>query len=485
MRSGNMPASDFNLSPEFTFGHGIRAYRSLPRVEQIFSNSARQNQAERPNDGLRSRSTSAIRHGRRASADLFAQQAVNIAAGVSAASDWPARVSRELVLMSLGGDNANPSSAPRGLDSLALQESNVSSTTQESVGRLSSSSPSHPVIPPLSPSVFASLGSPSDLAPASSPSLAAVSRSISYELLKAGDSHPNVNLPMTPQSQDINAPVASSSRISEPTAASALLPSFSIPAPPPNSFASPHFSSPTTSVESHGSSLSPPQYVKGKGKGRADEADATVLDHNQGQRASFSLPEPRSPRRLSGVIRTPSSGRRRRAIFSSPLPAIQSRPNSMALSQSFPVAETDHMGDLGPAPRPSSTATDGDAPPRRSVSQSSIPISALIKAHAPSVGRSSMYHMRDPHKPPRKLETGWALRFRAEDEEGSPRHAWLFYVAFVLFPLWWVASFLPTPKTRRVGTDAEKAVTLDDPQVEFGACSIPCSCADAKGEHWC
>ncbi|KAF7340098.1 WD-REPEATS-REGION domain-containing protein [Mycena venus] len=41
------------------------------------------------------------------------------------------------------------------------------------------------------------------------------------------------------------------------------------------------------------------------------------------------------------------------------------------------------------------------APSRRSISQSSIPISALISPHAPSVARSGgTYHMRDPHKPP-------------------------------------------------------------------------------------
>ena len=68
------------------------------------------------------------------------------------------------------------------------------------------------------------------------------------------------------------------------------------------------------------------------------------------------------------------------------------------------------------------------------------------------------------------METGWTLRFRTTEEEGSPLQAWLFYIALVLFPLWWVGAFWRVPKTRVVGgTDTEKAVPLDDPQIEFGA----------------
>lgn len=106
---------------------------------------------------------------------------------------------------------------------------------------------------------------------------------------------------------------------------------------------------------------------------------------------------------------------------------------------------------------------------RRSISEMSIPISALVAPHAPSVSRSSTYHMRDPRRPPRIRPTSWTLHFRSEDEEASPFHAWCFFIGFILFPLWWIASFLPIPKTRQVGgTDTEKAVTLDDPQVEHG-----------------
>jgi hypothetical protein len=46
----------------------------------------------------------------------------------------------------------------------------------------------------------------------------------------------------------------------------------------------------------------------------------------------------------------------------------------------------------------------------------------------------------------------------------------MFYIALVLFPLWWIAAVWRVPKTRVVGgTDTEKAVPLDDPQIEFGA----------------
>jgi hypothetical protein len=49
-------------------------------------------------------------------------------------------------------------------------------------------------------------------------------------------------------------------------------------------------------------------------------------------------------------------------------------------------------------------------------------------------------------------------------------HDWLFYVALVLFPLWLLGAVWRVPETRLVwGTDTEKAVPLDDPQIEFGA----------------
>src|SRR6266404_256067 len=67
--------------------------------------------------------------------------------------------------------------------------------------------------------------------------------------------------------------------------------------------------------------------------------------------------------------------------------------------------------------------------------------------------------------------SGWTLRFRTVGEEGSPPQAWFFYIALVLFPLWWVGAFWRVLKTRVVeGTDTEKAMPLDDPQIDFGMC---------------
>ena len=102
-----------------------------------------------------------------------------------------------------------------------------------------------------------------------------------------------------------------------------------------------------------------------------------------------------------------------------------------------------------------------------SVSHSSIPPSALGSPHAPSVTISihTAYRMRDPRRPPKIQPTSWSLRFKSEDEEGSPVHAWFFFFGFVVFPAWWVASLWRIPKT---SGDMENAVTLDDPQVEHG-----------------
>ncbi|KAL0577244.1 hypothetical protein V5O48_004732 [Marasmius crinis-equi] len=158
---------------------------------------------------------------------------------------------------------------------------------------------------------------------------------------------------------------------------------------------------------------------------------------------------------------------------------------------------------------------------RGSISQASIPISALISPHAPSIStdaRAATFHMRDPRKPPRVKTTPWSLSFpqtgqgerlalfhrvdirskiglsregnRArEDEEGqrdhttqlvgwtesggSPLHSWLFFIGFILFPVWWVAAIIGIPKTRRIGGgQEEKKMTLDDPQVEHGEDAI-------------
>ena len=108
------------------------------------------------------------------------------------------------------------------------------------------------------------------------------------------------------------------------------------------------------------------------------------------------------------------------------------------------------------------------------LSHTSIPVSALVSPRAPSVSKSltSAYHMRDPRRPPRVQPTPWSLRLKTEDEDGSPIHAWFFFLGFIFFPLWWFASVWRIPQTRSVGgSEVEKAVTLDDPQVEHGQLS--------------
>jgi len=135
------------------------------------------------------------------------------------------------------------------------------------------------------------------------------------------------------------------------------------------------------------------------------------------------------------------------------------------------------------------------SPSRRSLSQASIPISALVSPHAPSIGRGSQFHMRDPRKPPPIQPTPWTLSLpsRVPSDEsrwertswiergGSPPHAWLFFLGFLIFPVWWCAAiFVPIPQTRRLGgEDAEKGVLLDDPQVEHGmSCVFSCVVTD-------
>ncbi|KAH9960965.1 hypothetical protein BGW80DRAFT_1182015 [Lactifluus volemus] len=205
-----------------------------------------------------------------------------------------------------------------------------------------------------------------------------------------------------------------------------------------------------------------------KGKRKADDVDITPPDS---KKATFAVPAAAAAPRTH-TASAPSSYKRARLSAPSPSPAPPTAHNTGTYSSRASSR----------ARAPSSTGTGagtGVGPPdyssergrRQSLSQRSIPISALVTPHAPSIGPpSSAYHMRDPHRPPRKMETAWALRFRTPEEDGSPVHAWLFYFALVVFPLWWVGALWRVPQTRVVGgTDTEKAVPLDDPQIEFDA----------------
>lgn len=99
--------------------------------------------------------------------------------------------------------------------------------------------------------------------------------------------------------------------------------------------------------------------------------------------------------------------------------------------------------------------------------------------------------MRDPRKPAPIQSTPWSLTLpsRVDRDEsrwdfrgwvergGSPLHAWLFFAGFVIFPVWWISSFVGVPQTRRLeGSGVEKGVVLDDPQVEHDSRSWRTRC---------
>ncbi|KAH9891911.1 hypothetical protein C8Q73DRAFT_746908 [Cubamyces lactineus] len=229
--------------------------------------------------------------------------------------------------------------------------------------------------------------------------------------------------------------------------------------------------------------------VNNKGKRKAEEVDITPPDQRVGHHATFVLPEGgRRSHHASEVSRAPSSyNGRKRARLSTTSPSASpshSRPASVTRhpTDSWPSRTATHSplhraasktASMRSGARPESmiAAVHRNAERRRSMSEISIPISALVAPHAPSMSvRSSMYHMRDPRKPPRIHPTPWYLERRTAEQEGSPAHAWFFFLGFIFFPLWYLASFWRIPKTRQVGgTDTEKAVTLDDPQVEHDA----------------
>lgn len=300
-----------------------------------------------------------------------------------------------------------------------------------------------------------------------------------------------------------------------------------------------------------------------KGKRKADEVDGsngnniTPPDVRK-QRATFAA-DPR-PNRLSGTSsQAPSSYTRKRARLSAGASsvvsertgaidkdaAVGSRPPSRSDSQRHAgntgtassrgspstvpfrtqsrVSQTSQHHSIQVPSRAASTSrhqgqsksgypppqSGSRAPSRRgSISQASIPISALISPHAPSISTraaATQFHMRDPRKP-RIQPTPWTLtlpqigpgerlssfdrlklgkRIRGDEEQqelhsvgwtesgGSPLHAWLFFIGFIIFPVWWVAAILGIPRTRRIGGleggQDEKKMALDDPQVEHDA----------------
>ncbi|OAX40424.1 hypothetical protein K503DRAFT_687576 [Rhizopogon vinicolor AM-OR11-026] len=246
---------------------------------------------------------------------------------------------------------------------------------------------------------------------------------------------------------------------------------------------------------------------KSKGKRKADDFETTPPEQKKdSQRATFAVPESNRSQKLSasGSSHAPSSYHRKRARLSSSSPfstPVQSRPVSLQ-GQTPSLQPTPEVGRFGSwssqmsarilsTPQAPSRATSTrsihlqQTPPKsshiptansnqnharhQSMSQLSIPISALVSPHAPSIVPSGKFHMRDPRRPPKRLaQTPWTLHFASEDEPASSVHAWCFFLGFVLFPIWWVAAlFLRTPGTRVVGD--EKGMSLDDPQIEHDA----------------
>lgn len=248
-----------------------------------------------------------------------------------------------------------------------------------------------------------------------------------------------------------------------------------------------------------------------KGKRKADEVDLTPPDQRS-LHAKFAVPEdlPREASfsflrvvtlTLSRAVakrpgpdpHAPSSFRAKRARLSassSPGPA-PSRPDASlnatnsgtwTSTTSSKIWSLSRQQSMTKPPSSKTNSYRSDMPSERvrsyertrsmsQLSHTSIPVSALVSPRAPSVSKSmtSAYHMRDPRRPPRVQPTPWGLKLATEYEDGSPIHAWLFFLGFIIFPLWWVASVWRIPQTRSVGgSDVEKAVTLDDPQVEHG-----------------
>jgi len=281
-------------------------------------------------------------------------------------------------------------------------------------------------------------------------------------------------------------PVASTSKNLESISSS---PRHSVRSNPPSS-KSRSTNRPPRSASEPGLTSVPETPTNPKGKRKADDLEVTPPDQKNGHRATFVIPaEGRRPHRISETSGPPSSYHRKRARLSTTTPTsspAHSRPGSAqkpAMSASNTASWPSRTsgpaqglfrsgsrgGSVRSTRRPESTV-DRRSERRRSMSERSIPISALVAPHAPSIARSSQYHMRDPRRPPKIMPTEWVPHFKSDEEEGSPMHAWCFFIGFILFPIWWIAAFFPTPKTREVGgTDTEKAVTLDDPQVEHDA----------------
>lgn len=520
----------------FTRARGKRA--SFPGIREVFDTEVQEQQREpqvqQTSDRRRARTVSGRPQNlRRDSAEWIAQQAVS---GVTSCSDrtWPAEVSREILRMALG-EGAGTGGGPA--EGVSGSSAEYKSQTR---GHSMHDFPDRAPIPPPS-SLFPSTGTPpperdSGLpkGPAALPDpipIATRIRRASTSLLRHSFGHRRhsglggLSMAQVMRSQSAIEPrhdprratnvsyepssssLGRSASATTPPARSQLLHAYSAVTPSRPILHSP--STPNVCIsraadEAPATPTPAPKYPsdKSRGKRKADDIDTTPPElKKEGQRATFVIPPETRSQRISNSSHAPSSYGRKRARLSSVSPfgtpahsrppSIQEQSASHGHQLAWPSNTTSGRG--APPCTPSRGASVRSHNPsqqqspyrkshdrRQSMSQTSIPISALVSPHAPSVTTSSKFHMRDPRRPPRKLkDTEWSLRFATDDEPGSPSQAWLFFMGFILFPLWWIAAFcIPVPKTRTAGdANLEKAVTvIDDPQIEHDAKSWRLRC---------
>jgi len=266
----------------------------------------------------------------------------------------------------------------------------------------------------------------------------------------------------------------------------------SSPSPPPPPAASTSTSDPSSATPNEkvrgkrkaddveGGGSTPPELRKEKTQYRATFAE-DVRPHRASAGASSHAPSSYHRKRARLTGQTYSSGGTGNTIESRPESRTESySQGTNAFNTGSGASRISSLGHQLLRSQSRSSHTPGRPPSRSgstrrpaSLSQASIPISALISPHAPSVSHhSSVFHMRDPRRPPPIQPTPWSLSW---PEPGTSQSGymkawqwpWLFYLGFILFPAWWIASFLQIPKTRRIGGgEVEKGVVLDDPQVE-------------------
>lgn len=522
----------FTFMPStFARPHGKRA--SFPGIREVFDTGTQEQEQQRkthvqqPSDRRRTRTVPGRPQNlRRYSAEWSAQQAVS---GITSSCDrtWPAEVSREILRLSLGEGPAT-GGGPGGVSGSSAKNKSQSQSSQTrghgmhdfpDRAPISPSSSFFPSTPPPArvpglPKGPVALPDPSVIAPRirrSSTSLyrlslrrrsglgdlkmAQVMRSLSA-IEPRHDLRRTTNASHEPSSSSLG---RSASATTTP-ARSQLLHVYSADTPSRTILQG----SLRATDDAPATPTPAPKYLsdKSRGKRKADDIDTTPPElKKEGQRATFVIPSETRSQRISNSSHAPSSYHRKRARISSVSPfatpahsrppSIQEQTASNGHQLAWPSNTTSGRGapprtpsrgasvrSQNPSQQPSPYRKSHDR--RQSMSQTSIPISALVSPHAPSVSTSTKFHMRDPRRPPKKLkDTEWSLRFATRDEPGSPSQAWLFFMGFILFPLWWIAAFcIPIPKTRTVGdASLEKAVTvIDDPQIEHDAKSWRLRC---------